>query len=120
MTKAQRWNEIQYLSWDKFKGMTPAIVQLEISRISRLLRAGELQLEDHNALVRVRFALKQFLVCLDTAQKEMLQEQCGPYVDQALINMPAPAPRFGVETAKTLEYIVDRIKDIHQRIPLVY
>lgn len=120
MEPEQRWNEIQFLSWDKFKGMTPSIVRLETTRITNLLRSGRLELKDHNALVSVRFALRQFIECLETAQKETFRETCGPLVDRALISMPASSSTFDVETARTLEYIVDRIKDIHQRIPLVY
>ncbi len=120
MPNEQNWNEIQFLSWDKFKNMTPSIVQLEITRITKLLRTGKLELDDHNALVRVRFALKQFLECLETAKKETFQESCANYVTRALMSMPASSPTFDVETAKTLEYIVDRIKDVHQRISLIY
>lgn len=120
MTKEQRWNEIQFLSWDKFKGMTPSIVQLEITRITKLMRMGSLNLEDHNALVRVRYALKQFIACLETAEKDTMEDTCGPFVTQALMNMPAPESIMDVEAAKTLAYIVERIQDLHQRIPLVY
>ena len=119
MTDEQSWNEIQFLSWDKFKGMAPSIIQLEITRITMVMRSGHMDLDDHNALVRARFALKQFAECLETAQKETFQETCGPFVTQALMSMPATSSS-DVETAKTLKYIVDRIKDVHQRIPLIY
>ena len=120
MTKEQQWNEIQFLSWDKFKSMAPSIVQLEITRITKLMRTGKLDLEDHNALVRVRFALKQFANCLEDAQKDTMQEACGPFVTQALMSMPEPASIEDADMAETLTYVVDRIKDLHQRIPLVY
>lgn len=116
----QSWNEIQFLSWDKFRGMAPSIVQLEITRITKLMRSGALGLDDHNALVRVRFALNQFVETLPTARKETLEETCGPFVMQALMSMPAISADLDEETADTLKYIVERIKDLHQRIPLVY
>ena len=46
MTENQSWNEIQFLSWDKFKGMAPSIIQLEITRLTRIMRSGILDLED--------------------------------------------------------------------------
>ena len=120
MIVEQRWNEIQFLSWDKFKGMTPSIVQLEITRITKIMRAGTLDLEDHNALVRTRFALNQFVSCLEQAQKDTFESTCGPFVAEALVNMPSPASIDDVDTAHTLTYIIDRLNDLHERLPLVY
>ena len=120
MASEQSWNEIQFLSWDKFKGMTPSIVQLEITRITKLMRTGVLDLDEHNALVRVRYALKQFIDCLEASTLDNMEETCGPFATQALMNMPDISAVENEEAAETLAYIVDRIKDLLQRIPLVY
>ena len=114
------WNEIQFLSWDEFSRMAPSILQLEVTRIGTLLRSGSLKMEDHNALVRVRHAIKQFIECAEKAQKETIQASCEPLLTQALLNVPAIDSRFDMATAQTIEYIVDRLKYVIHRIPLIY
>ena len=117
---SQHWNEIQFLSWDEFRRMAPSILQLEVSRISDLLRSASLEIEDYNALVRVRHAIRSFIACVESAGKDTVQAACEPYLTQALLSVPAPDAGFDVETARTIEYIVDRLNYVIRRIPLIY
>jgi hypothetical protein len=120
MTPTPNWNEIQFLSWDEFRRMAPSILTLEVTRIGDLLEHASIGREDYNALVRVRHAMKTFVECVQCAQKDSVQATCEPLLMQALLSMPAPGPAFDIDTNRTIDYIVDRLKYILQRIPLIY
>ena len=100
--------------------MAPSILQLEVSRIARLLHTVPLDLERHNALVRVRYAMNAFIECVESAEKETVREMCEPLLTQALMNVPEPDDSLDVETTRTIEYIVDRLTYVIHRIPLIY
>ena len=114
------WNELQFISWAPFKRMAPSIIQLEISRLSELLQTTTLDLDVHNALVKVRYELKRFVECLVEAEKERLESTCSEHLISALINMPLQAEGVDEKSAKTLSYIVDRINYVYNRIPMIY
>lgn len=114
------WNELGYISWKSFRQMAPPIIQLEITRISRLLDKQQLDAERHNLLVQVRFELEQFNEKLASAGKEQVAETCAPHLQKALASLSLFQPDADGEWQKTVDYIRDRINYINERIPLIY
>ncbi len=106
-------NEIQYLPWLQFRQMVPAILGLEVSRLTRYINRSEVLLEQRNELVKARFNLSQFIDCV--ARVEMTGVgNCAPYLNSALLHvMP-----YGNHT--DLRYVIDRLTYVHDRIPYVY
>ena len=113
-------NEIQFLSWDEFRRMAPSILQLEVTRIGEVLSKISLDIEHRNGLVRARHAMKEFIECVEKERKQTIQSSCEPLLARALVNMPPPEAVADVETAHTIEYIVDRLQYVIHRIPLIY
>lgn len=113
-------NEIQFLRWTEFRRMAPAILQLEISRISTVLQAGVLSDEQHNALVRGRFALRQFIRCLNRAEPESVEAACAGHLRLALLNVSIEDPALDEAVRETLRYTFDRLSYVHDRIGLIY
>ena len=115
------WNEIQFLSWSEFKQMAPAILQLEVNRLDRMIR-GLLQDTDlHNRLVRARFALKKFIACLAQAEQDTLEETCAPYLRAAIMSFSVqPEDGLHAQERETCRYILDRLNYVNDRIALIY
>lgn len=114
------WNELEFISWKEFQQMAPAILQLEITRISRLLATQPFDADFHNALVAVRYQLKKFIEYLANVEKDGVETACAPHLNNALLNMPAPDTQPDPALHKTLDYIRDRINYVLQRIKRIY
>ena len=114
------WNEIQFLSWEEFKQMAPSIVQLEITRLGTLMDEVPRDLDFHNALVRARFSLHKFVACLAEVEQAAFEASCAGYLRTALMSLPVAHPGLEADVHKTLNYIVDRLTAVHQRISLIY
>lgn len=114
------WNELEFISWKEFQQMAPAILQLEITRISRLLAAQPFDADFHNALVAVRYQLKKFIEYLPNVEKDGVETACAPHLNNALLNMPAPDALPDPALREILDYITDRINYVLQRIKRIY
>ncbi len=113
-------NEIQYLSWSAYRQMAPPILQLEVTRLGRLIAGLPLGSDARNALVRARFKVIRFMEELEAAEKETLATSCGAALQAALLAVAAAAPEVDTEKAATLRYVAERLRYVHDRIALIY
>ena len=114
------WNELQFLSWGKFKQMTPSILQLEVTRLGTLLRPDQEDTEFHNQLIRTRFALNQFIDCVKEAKKDDIETACGEHLRTAIMSLSFPPKDLDTQTQDTSSYILARLKYVYYRISLIY
>ncbi len=117
---AADWNELQFVGWSEFKRMAPSILQLEITRMDGLLPALRVHAGAYNDVVRARFCVRQFLACLEGAAKESIEPICAAHVRNAIMSLALPPDGLDPHALKTWRYIVDRLNDIHRRLPLIY
>lgn len=113
-------NELQFVSWPEFQEMVPSIVQLEISRLERVIGEVRDQTELCTALMEARSELQEFSTALQEAEKETLESSCAPHLEAALLTLSVQADGADEETAETLHYIVDRLNHVHDRMELTY
>jgi len=114
------WNELQFVSWSEFRQMTPSILRLEITRMGKLIHALPTDTDFHNSLVRARFALKQFVACLERSEKDTLEETCSVHLRAAIISFSLQPETLDAQTKQTLRYILDRLNYVYHRIRLIY
>lgn len=114
------WNEVEFLSWDEFKQMAPPIVQLEINRLSKLLPGCLQQAEVHNALVKARFTLRSFVAQLDKTARGPLDDACRSSLQSAILALATTKDALPPKSAKTVEYVIDRLTYILHRSTLLY
>ena len=112
-------NEIQFLSWDEFRQMAPSILQLEVTRLGTLIdEAGATDFR--NALVKARFEVKQFIACVQQTEKKRVEDACTPHLQAALLTVSLINATLDEETTATLNYVIDRLKYVIERTPLIY
>jgi hypothetical protein len=113
-------NEIPFLSRTEFRRMAPPILRLEISRLTRLIQTCTLDTEHHNALVKARYEMRQFVACLERADRESVESACAHHLRSALLALSVDRDGLDGETANIISYVIDRIRYVHDRIGLVY
>lgn len=114
------WNEIQFVSWSEFRQMTPSILQLEITRLGRIIDEIQGDTEFHNSLVRARFALQQFVTSVKEAQKSTIEDSCVEHLRAAIVNVSIRPDGLDARIHTTLNYVLDRLNHVHDRIRLIY
>ncbi len=112
-------NEIQFLSWTEFRQMAPSILQLEVTRLGTVIDASRGATDFCNVLVKARFEVKQFIACVQQADKENV-EACAPHLQAALLNVSLVHTNRDEATAARLDYVIDRQKYVNDRIALIY
>ncbi|MFQ5568844.1 MAG: hypothetical protein ACE5G0_04165 [Rhodothermales bacterium] len=113
-------NEIQFLSWEEFKQMAPSILQLEITRLGALIDASEDATDFRNALVKARYELKQFIACLPQTEKTQIAAICASHLQVALLNVTLANTSRDAATTDTLQYVIDRLTYVLERIQWIY
>ena len=106
-------NEIQYLPWQQFRQMVPPILGLEVRRLSRHIADADPSSDTRNQLVKTRFELRRFITCVEKADEEE-RVSCGAFLDAALLNVAAISDR------PEMDYVIDRLRYVRDRIPYVY
>jgi hypothetical protein len=114
------WNELQFLSWGEFKQMAPSILQLEVTRLGKLMQTFPGGTDFHNSLVRTRFALRRFIACIEHAEKDTVGDKCGEHLRAAIMNLSLQPEELDGESRETCSYILDRLNYTLQRIRLIY
>ena len=114
------WNELQFLSWNEFRQMAPSILQLEVTRLGTLIDTSGKATDFRNALVKARFEVKRFVACLEQADKETVEDACAAHLQAALLNVSLVHTNRDEATAARLDYVIDRLKYVNDRIALIY
>ena len=111
-------NEIQFLSSDEFRRMAPPILQLEITRLGELIGAAGSDLDFRNALVRARHALRQFVACLEA--EAAFDDASAEHLRVAALSLAFDPAERDEQAMATLAYVRDRVRYVHDRLPLLY
>ena len=117
---AADWNELAFMRWNDFRKMAPPILKLEIRRLSQLLQKVGLDTELHNAMVRARFEVKQVVQALESTEAQPEQDEYGSRLSSAILSLSAIQPLCDAETSETVDYIIDRLNYIYDRLKLLY
>ncbi|MDE2730149.1 MAG: hypothetical protein OXM02_04215 [Bacteroidota bacterium] len=107
-------NEIQYVPWSQFRQMVPSILGLEVMRLSRCIDRSDPQADLRNELVQARFSLRKFIACVEQASQDGV-EACSPLLESALLQV---LPSAGHQPE--LDYVIDRLTYVQDRIPYIY
>ncbi len=118
--KKKDWNELEFLSWKEFQQMGPAIIQLEITRIHKLSNQFTSETDFYNSLVKARFELKKFVVCVEETKHGPLPDSGMDHLRNAIMSISLGESNRDQATNQTLNYILERLNYVYNRIGFVY
>ncbi|MCH8124368.1 hypothetical protein IIC38_00130 [candidate division KSB1 bacterium] len=118
--KKKDWNELEFLSWKEFQQMGPAIIQLEISRISKLTNQFTPETDFYNSLVKARFELKNFVNCVKETKHGPLPDSSTDHLRNAIMSISLGESNQDQKANQTLNYILTRLNYVYNRIGFVY
>ncbi len=118
--KKKDWNELEFLSWKEFQQMGPAIIQLEISRISKLTNQFTPETDFYNSLVKARFELKKFVNCVKETKHGPLPDSSTDHLRNAIMSISLGESNQDQKANQTLNYILTRLNYVYNRIGFVY
>lgn len=113
-------NEIQFLSRREFQQMAPSILQLEITRLTKVIERLSEGTDVHNSLVRARFELVQFVLALQRASIDSREATLADHLRVAILNLVALPEGLDAETRTTCRYVLERLDYLEARIALIY
>ncbi len=100
--------------------MAPSILQLEVTRLGRMLRDYDLELEVHNAFVKGRYELKKFVEELPGIEDKKIARESIEPLGNAIMAVSIEHESIQGDVAEIQAYILDRLNDVYDRIQLVY
>ena len=118
--KSEGWNELQFLSWVEFRQMAPSILQLEVTRLGKVMKTLSVETGFRNSLARARFDLTQFVSGVEKLDKNPLDEESVSHLRAAIMSLSFPPGDLSTETRKTCRYVLDRLNYVYNRIDLIY
>lgn len=111
-------NELEYISWKEFKKMAPPVVKLEINRIGKLIDSSPSGSDVYNSFVKTRYELNQFVETLEQINSPPLPESCTEHLRKAILILTQED--IDESTSKTIDYILDRLNHIYNRVGMIY
>lgn len=100
--------------------MAPAIIQLEISRISNLQQQFFSETDFYNALVKARFELKQFVEGIERTIQAPVPDDCSAHLREAIVALSLQGLELNKDTDRIVHYVLDRLNYVYDRISFIY
>ena len=113
------WNELEFTNIADFKRMAPSIIQLEISRLGKMITSRETMDLTYNLLVKARFDLKEFKKDLETFTDSTMDDNKLSGLFSALFHIAGAAENDPEIKAKT-DYVIDRLNDLINKCKMLY
>lgn len=104
-------NEVQYIPVEQFRQMVPPILGLEVRRLSRWIATQDPDSDQRNQVVKIRYELSRFITCMEESND---LSSCKLFLDAALLNASMLSDR------PEMDYVIDRLRHVRDRIPYIY
>lgn len=105
----QRLNEIHFVDRDEFLQMAPAIVQLEITRLCKMLTDLEPGSDVYTAVVATRYHLTELLKELSVQDADEGQTISAEHLRAAIMCLSVPEDTVDETIQESLVYVADRL-----------
>jgi len=114
------WNELEFTNINDFKRMAPSIIQLEISRLSKIIDSFEASSSTHNLLVKTRYDLNEFQKVVETFKEDKIDDHHLAKLYSALFSIATAAENSDKTIKIKMDYIIDRLNDLLNKCKMIY
>ncbi len=94
--------------------MAPAILDLEVKRLAGLI--DDVSAAERNDLVWARHNVMESVAAIEQLDKDRLESDCAPLLEAAMITIGLLTDRVD---RVTLQYVLNRLTYVRERIPYV-
>jgi hypothetical protein len=115
----KNWNELEFTNFADFKRMAPSIIQLEITRLEKIIRSLEASDYSHNLLVKARFDLIQFKEQIQNSSAKINDEKLEKLFS-ALFCISEASRDSDIMIKEKTTYILDRLNDLVNKSRMLY
>jgi hypothetical protein len=114
------WNELEFTNLNDFKRMAPSIIQLEISRLGKIIGSLEATNSVHNLLVKARYDLTEFQKDVETLNENKVNNRHLSKLYSALFCIASASKNSGKTIEDKINYVSDRLNDLLNKCKMIY
>ena len=114
------WNELEFTNFNDFKRMAPSIIQLEITRLGKIIYSLETTNSAYNLLIKARYDLSQFQNDIDTINEQKIEESTLVRLYSALFCIASAAEKSDKSIKSKADYVINRLNDLLNKCKMLY
>lgn len=118
--KTPGWNELHFINRNEFAAMAPSVLQLEVSRLSKLLSSFEPGSHDYNSIVVARQKIGDVTSMISQEMEPECVEECARELESVIMHLSASIPDTDPESSRILVYVADRLVYILGQLKHLY
>jgi hypothetical protein len=103
------WNEEHFVTVEEFRQNAPAVVKLEINRLTGVLESLDFGSNTYNEIVFTRHLLMKVTTEIDSSTGVYLQPNILVLLESAMLRMSAETNSCESDLAAVLEYTMNRL-----------
>ena len=107
--KTPGWNELHFVNKAEFATMVPTVLQLEVSRLTKLMPGFEIGSDAYNSVVAARQKVEslQFLIQEEMSPEDV--ESCAANLESSILCVSAADSGANTDSSRVLVYVADRL-----------
>lgn len=118
--KTPGWNELHFINREEFADMAPSVLQLEVSRLTRLLPSFELGSDAYNSVIAARRKVAHLQSSLREKMDEARVKECATELESAILCLSASDRKTDPNSRRVLVYVADRLVYILGQLKHLY
>jgi len=107
--KTPGWNELHFVNKAEFATMAPTVLQLEVSRLSKLLPTFEVGSHGYNSVIAARRRVESLQFDIKEQMDASEVASCAADLESSIMCVSAADSEADVESSRVLVYVADRL-----------
>ena len=118
--KTPGWNELHFINREEFASMAPSVLQLEVSRLTRLLPSFELGSDAYNSVIAARKSVAYLQSYIQEEMDEARVKECSLELESAILCLSVSDRKTDPNSRRVLVYVADRLVYILGQLKHLY
>ncbi len=118
--KTPGWNELHFINREEFANMAPTVLQLEVSRLTRLLPSFELGSDAYNSVIAARKGVAHLQTLIQEEMDETRVKECALELESAILCLSVSDRKTDPNSRRVLVYVADRLVYILGQLKHLY
>ncbi len=107
--KTPGWNEVHFVNREEFATMAPTVLQLEVSRLTKLLPEFDLGSDTYNSIIAARRKVESLQFSIKNEMNPDEVESCAADLESSIMCVSAADSDADADSSRVLVYVADRL-----------